>query len=305
MATSPTSAFVDPFINHVPTRDGAEVFTATVVANEQIAPNVREITFQAPELSGFGVTGPDEFFGLLMPQQGQEYEPIPPKTTANIRGHVASLPDASRPHLRWYTIRHLNWQENTLSTQVVTHGVNPVDVDGPDADAIGPGLRWVLSAEPGDKVGIIAANGLWHRLSFAPFRRAEPQLLIGDATSVPSILGILEFLEEFHPEELGQTHVVLVAESAQDHSVEILNWRPKLGSLDIIYADYGEHPQALVTCLTCKHRIEKQLSDIRYVYACCESAVAKQARAFAKEELKLNSKSIFWSPFWIKGRPRP
>lgn len=304
MATSPTSAFQDRHINTVPMRDGAEVFTAVVTSNEQIAPHVREVTFHAPELADFSMTGPDEFFGLLIPQRGQRYVPIPPRTTANIRGHVASLPDSTRPELRWYTIRHLNWAQNTLSTHVVTHGVDAADIENA-GEHIGPGLRWVLSARPGDKVGIVAANGLWHRPSFAPFSRAQPQLLVGDATAVPSILGILEFLEEFHPDEPAQTHVVLVSESADDHSPEVLDWHDRLASLDLIYAGYDEHASALLTCLQCKLRIHDQLSDVRYVYACCEAALAKQTRGFAKNELGLNPKNIFWSPFWIQGRARP
>lgn len=299
MAVSPSAAFTDPHINTIPTRDGAEVFTAEVVSNKLIAPHVREITFYAPELASFGITGPDEFFGLLMPQHGQDYTPIPPQATANIRSHVASLPSATRPDLRWYTIRHLNWRDNTLSTQIVTHGVDNV------ADAKGPGLRWVLSATPGDKVGIVAANGLWHRPSYAPFNHAEPQLLVGDATSAPSILGILEFLDEFHPAELAQTHVVLVSESSADHSPEFLNWRSRVASMDVVYAGYSDHVDALLQCLTCKLRVERKFDGIRYVYACCESALAKQARRFAKEELGLAPKNIFWSPFWIQGRARP
>lgn len=95
MAVSPSVAFNDPHINTIPTRDGAEIFTAEVVSNKLIAPHVREITFYAPELASFGITGPDEFFGLLMPQHGQDYTPIPPQATANIRSHVASLPSAT------------------------------------------------------------------------------------------------------------------------------------------------------------------------------------------------------------------
>lgn len=299
MAISPSAAFTDYFINSVPTRDGAEVFTAEVTANKEIAPHVREVTFYAPELSSFQVTGPDEFFGLLMPQHGQKYSPIPPRTTGSIRGHVASLPDETRPDLRWYTIRHLNWHESTLSTQIATHGVRDA------TKASGPGLRWALSAKPGDRVGIVAANGLWHRPSCAPFKRPAPQLLIGDATSAPSILGILEFLEEFHPEELTQTHVVVVSESAADHPPELRHWKSRVASMDNVYADYGDHVSALLHCLTCKHRVEQTLNDVRYVYACCESALAKQALTFAKEELGLNSKNIFWSPYWIQGRARP
>ncbi|WP_143341275.1 siderophore-interacting protein [Corynebacterium urinipleomorphum] len=269
------------------------------MANFEIAPHVREITFHAEELSRFGVTGPDEFFGLLMPQHGQEYVPIPPQSTANIRGHVASLPNHSRPDLRWYTIRHLNWQRNTLSTQITTHGVKTA------AEATGPGLRWVLSAEPGDKVGIVAASGLWHRPSYAPFERAVPQLLIGDATSAPSILSILEFLDQFHSAELSQTHVVLVASSSDDHPPEILSWRGRVASMELLYARYSDHVSVLQRCLTHKQRNEQAFDDVRYVYACCESALAKQARSFAKHELGIDPKNIFWSPFWIQGRPRP
>ncbi|WP_161970295.1 siderophore-interacting protein [Corynebacterium pseudodiphtheriticum] len=73
------------------------------------------IVVHAEELKSYILTGPDEFFGLLIPPPNQPFSSpesfaASPIEGLNIRVAVAATPPPPemRPSLRWYTVRCLD-----------------------------------------------------------------------------------------------------------------------------------------------------------------------------------------------------
>lgn len=112
-----------------------------LVAIEQLKPRLHRLTFTAEVFADYPLSGPDEYFGLLMPRPGQHFRPFGLNST-NIRAAVATIPQETRPDLRWYTIRSLDRERKLMDVDVVTHGDT------------GPGSRWIRQARPGDTAGM-------------------------------------------------------------------------------------------------------------------------------------------------------
>ncbi|NKE60016.1 hypothetical protein FXN61_25740 [Lentzea sp. PSKA42] len=84
-------------------REVFDQFVMTATAVTELSEHMRRITFHAPELASFAVTGPDEYFGLLM-ATGRELV-MPPDDRINVRSSLRAMPEDERPDLRWYTVR--------------------------------------------------------------------------------------------------------------------------------------------------------------------------------------------------------
>ncbi|MBZ8176739.1 siderophore-interacting protein [Corynebacterium sp. 3HC-13] len=225
MTCYPPEAFATRDIHIQPTRRGASIFSAKVLKKTWVNQNLLRIRLQSTDLHDLILTGPDEFFGLFMPRPGRRYIPLPPFEGGNIRKHTEFLPLDERPDLRWYTIRHFDQAQGTVDVDIATHGLSRNH-----ADNAGPGLRWALSVSPGDSVGFYPTHGLWVNCW-------TNQLLIGDASSAPSIASIIEFQHLFHPSALDHTHVLIACESEQDIEPGLLDfWEGHLSSAAVVYA---------------------------------------------------------------------
>lgn len=289
------SAFVDHELVVAPSEPKHHIIRATVCNVSAPAQHLRRIVIESPELVGFKLSGPDEFFGLFMPQvaSGKLHLPVH-AGGANIRASVAAMPDELRPHLRWYTVRSLNPVAGQLTFDVVTHGVTT-----PSYKNIGPGLRWVLSAQTGDQVAIWTCQGLWHR-----GRRS--QTLIADPSAAPSVRAILEYTHAFAPDQLKDMHVRMIAESPND--LEPLlnpNWEDELGSLDILFAPSEKFSETTIAHLRGLDHSQHPATQSKYVWVAGEGQLCKEVRHHAIHTWGLDSESVQWCPYWFLGRARP
>ncbi len=279
--------YADTDLTGRPAAAGHRLIPVTVTANAPLAAHVRRLTLAAPEFAQHRLTGPDEYFGLLMPQPGQEFRPFPAAPGSNLRAIVAEIPDDRRPDLRWYTIRRLDRRAATIDVDVVTHGDD------------GPGSRWVLAARPGDTAGVYTCNGIWSR-------PAADRLLVADATAVPALRAVLEFLDAHHPAELASTHALVTAPSADALEPGLAEqWAPRLGTLRIVHA--GEDRQ----CAEAAAVVEEWIRDdhpaarVAHVWACGEADLAKAVRTVAVRRWGLGADLANWATYWIRGRARP
>lgn len=289
----PPSAYADADLTDLPTRDTHTIVAVTVHSRESIARNVLRITVHSPEFQQLALTGPDEFFGLLMPPADQPFVHPASQDGGNIRAAVAAMPPQSRPELRWYTIRKVDSTRGLMSFDVATHGVSD-----PETLGIGPGLRWCLSARPGDEAGIWTAQGLWHRAH-------SRQLIVADPSSFPSAASILDFLAEFHPEQLGHTHLVVVAENAHDIEHAALNhYAHRLGSARTLFAPASHFTRATTHCLNELYSEQPELRT-EYVWVAGEGDLCKAVRQFAIRSLGLPASQVQWCPYWFFGKARP
>lgn len=301
MTVTPAAAFTTETIDTRPAREDCAIYTAEVLANTSLSANLRRITLYCPSFTSLHLTGPDEFFGLFMPQPGQEYIPLPTFEGGNIRAHASAIPEQLRPHLRWYTVRHFDQKAGTLEFDVATHGVTPVKLASSD-DRIGPGLRWALTATPGSTVGLFTAHGLWQN-------NHSRQLLIGDATAAPSIWSIVEFQEALHPGGLGDMHVVITAENTEDTEpgragASDHDWADSLGSYHVVSVPQEQQAGAVDELLRSARAEAAPLSAVDYVWVCGEQALAKGVRNQVVKDWGVDPKDVFFCPYWIAGRPR-
>lgn len=282
-------------------REHRSVFPAEVTKVQAVAPHLLRFTLTAPEFCSLKLMSPDEYFGLFMTRQDQTFEHLPTACSGNIRQHTAFLPAKRRPDLRWYTVRHFDQNQRKLSFDIATHGVTLDDLRTPGGTAIdvGPGLRWALHTQPGDKVNFYPAQGLWYHQPY-------PQLLVGDASSAPSIRSILEFLRDYHPGSLHGTHVIMAAESEHDLEPGYQEeWLNSVASLRIVWTPITEQAYAVQNELVQARKNKHPLSQVRYMWACGEQQLARLCRHEAVKEWGLDSKYVTWSPYWIMGKPRP
>ena len=289
------SAFADHELEVAPGDPKHQIIRATVCNVSAPAQHLRRIVITSPELVGFKLSGPDEFFGLFMPQVASGKLHLPIHTGgANIRASAAAMPDELRPDLRWYTVRSLNPEDGQLTFDVVTHGVNT-----PSHEGIGPGLRWVLSAQTGDEVAIWTCQGLWHR-------GQRCQTLIADPSAVPSVRAILEYTQTFAPDQLKDMHVRIIAESP--HDLEPLlnpNWEDELGSFDVLFAPSEIFSETTIAHLRGLNYSQHPATQSKYVWIAGEGSLCKQVRRHAISTWKLPSESVQWCPYWFLGKARP
>lgn len=286
MATRPASAVVDERVATRPAPGEHQLITVTVTANEQLAEHVRRLSLAAPEFRDLQLSAPDEFFGLLMPPEGQVFQPFQP-FPGNIRSIVSEIDEETRPNLRWYTVRNLDQHAGILDVDVVTHGDT------------GPGSHWALRAEPGDTAGVYTCNGIWSR-------PASAGLYIADATAVPALRSILEHLAEHEPAQLADTHIVVVAPSEGHLEPGFAEeWADRVATLRMSHTtpdDRAAHIERLLDTWT---REGHPAADVDYVWACGEEHVAKTARTVAVKKWGIDPSSVGWAVFWFLGRARP
>ncbi len=153
-------------------REVFDQFVMTAAAVTDLGEHMRRITFHAPEFASYAVTGPDEYFGLLM-ATGRELV-LPPDDRINVRTALRGMPEDVRPDLRWYTVRAHRPEQQEIDVDFVVHG-----------DA-GPGTRWARHAVAGDEAGFRAGGSAYRPPADGSV------LLVADETALPALAAILE-----------------------------------------------------------------------------------------------------------------
>ncbi|SEQ22448.1 siderophore-interacting protein [Lentzea albida] len=153
-------------------REVFEQFVMTVTAVTELGEHMRRITFHAPEFASYTVTGPDEYFGLMI-ALGRDLV-LPPDDRINVRTSLREMPEDTRPDLRWYTVRAHRPDVAEIDVDFVVHG-----------DA-GPGTRWARRAIAGDTAGFRAGGS-----AYRPPAEGSV-LLVADETALPALAAILE-----------------------------------------------------------------------------------------------------------------
>ena len=260
-----------------------ELIPVILTANRRIRPRLHRLTFYAEAFRTYTLTGPDEFFGLVMPQAEQEFTPFP-VDGINLRSAVNAIDKEKRPNLRWYTVRALHPEEATVDVDVVTHGDS------------GHGSRWVCRAQAGDTAGFFTCNDLWRPTEAA-------QLLVADASALPALRNILAYQEDHNPSMLRTTDVMAVVTS--DDEVEpglAARWEASVHSLRIIHTQPHQETDAIITALRADYASAPRPG---YVWASGEGELAKSVRGLAVYEWGLDTKNVTWVPYWFYGKARP
>ena len=260
-----------------------ELIPVTLTANRRIRPRLHRLTFYAEAFRTYTLSGPDEFFGLVMPRAEQEFTPFP-VDGINLRSAVSAIDEERRPDLRWYTIRALHPEEATIDVDVVTHGDS------------GPGSRWILRAQPGDTAGFFTCNEMWRPTEAA-------QLLVADASALPALRHILSYQEEHDPAKLGSTDVVAVVTSDDEVEPGLTDrWESRVRSMRVLRTEPHKEADSVVATLKADYA---GAPTPGYVWVSGEGDLAKKVRGLVVRDWGLSSDDVTWVPYWFYGRARP
>ncbi len=243
-------------------------FTMTVTSTVDLSPHVRRVTFGAAEFTDYRLTGPDEYFGLLMPPAGAAELTMPSEDRLNVRQAIRKLPADQQPDLRWYTIRTLRAAAGEIDVDFVLHG-----------DA-GPGTRWASRAEPGQVVGFRAGNGTYRPTH--PGRR----LLAADETALPALCAILEA-------EAGGADELAAYVEVPDESYQL--------DLPVTWLHRGDAAPgtAILPAVA-----DADTTDLGYAWLCGESSIATGLRRHLVRDRGVDRRRILFSGYWRVGAAR-
>ncbi|SFB90360.1 NADPH-dependent ferric siderophore reductase, contains FAD-binding and SIP domains [Nocardioides terrae] len=151
---------------------------------ERLSPSFVRLELGGADLAHFGVDGPlyDQRIKLLIPGPAG----LPELGADTWWADWCALPEATRGHVRTYTVREVRGcgPDTRLVVDVVLH-----------PGAHGPGSSWAARASVGDRALVLCPRRgtPFGGIEFAPCD-AERLLLAGDETAVPAIAAILSLL---------------------------------------------------------------------------------------------------------------
>lgn len=158
--------------------------TAEVARADRISPSFVRLTFAGEELSRWRHLGFDQWFRLALPVAGEATQFDRLSKRFDTRGYLRylTLPKATRPAIRNYTVREFRPEAGELDVDFVVHG-------SADADGSGIAGPWAASLPVGSRVALIDQG-----CGYRPADGAHRVVLVGDESALPAVLGILRDL---------------------------------------------------------------------------------------------------------------
>ncbi|OZC97461.1 NADPH-dependent ferric siderophore reductase [Rhodococcus sp. 06-235-1A] len=272
-----------------------------VLAAESISPGFVRVTLGGDSLSTFRYMGYDHWFRLFLPQPGQTEPRIPSATSLLWYAQYLTFSKDTKPVVRNYTIR------NFRSAGHGVHGDGPeMDVDfvvhgsgargtthenGTEHDGhAGPASAWAQKAAPGDRVAIFDEGRIYN-----PSTEASWQLVVGDESAAPAVLGILRS----SPEDLRAVAFIEVASEADIQPQEVppgvaLHWvvRPHP------HAKPGDAALAAVQKAELPERAP-------FVYVAGEQGLATGLRRYLVNDRAVPKSNISFTGYWKFGKAAP
>ncbi len=245
---------------------------ARVVQTKLMTPNLKRITVASEELREFPWHGPDQWFRLFLPRDGQE-RPVLPTRADDWWPQIVAMPDEMRPWVRNYTVRYLRPELGEIDLDVVLHGTT------------GPASRWALRAAAGDWVGLLDQTA-----PYDPPAGARWQLVVGDETAVPAISSIVESLR---PGTDVQAFIeVPTTADRLDLSVPEgirVSWLPRDG------AEVGSLVVDVVRTAS--------LGEVRvgYAWVAGESGLVRRVRRHLVDQRGMAKDDVYFCGYWRRG----
>lgn len=151
---------------------------AEVLRAEQISPHLVRITLGGDELQDWRWLGFDQWFRLALPVSDEtRFERLSKRF--DMRGYLKylTLPKATRPMIRNYTVRNYRPKTGEMDVDFLVHG---------SGGTAGP---WAASLPVGAPVALIDQG-----CGYRPVDGARNVVLAGDESAMPAVLGILRDL---------------------------------------------------------------------------------------------------------------
>ncbi|WP_029136838.1 siderophore-interacting protein [Nakamurella lactea] len=153
-----------------------------VLRRQRISPNFSRVTLGGGDIARFDHMGFDQWFRLFIPIADHTLERLPDKLDTLSYVKYLTMPKATRPIMRNYTVRAFRPGGSDgpeLDVDFVLHG-------DPAAGPVGPAATWAQSCSAGDAVAIIDEG-----TAFNPDPQCSRLFLVADETGLPAVAGIL------------------------------------------------------------------------------------------------------------------
>lgn len=249
--------------------------TAEVVRADRISPNFVRLTVAGDELARWRDLGFDQWFRLAIPVAGDATRFDRMADKFDMRGYLKflTLPKATRPEIRNYTVREFRADAREMDIDFVVH-------ESDDPSHAGVAAPWAASLPVGARVALID-QGCGYRI----VENADRVVLVGDESALPAVLGILRDLPR---DAVG--HAIIEVPSDEDRqpieapSRVSVQWlvrehgaRPGAAALDALRALPAEATEGTVSAFVAG---EQQLATGGRRFLVGERGVAKQAIDF-------------------------
>ncbi|PRY40613.1 siderophore-interacting protein [Umezawaea tangerina] len=157
-----------------------------VVEVGRLTPHMARITFGGIDLADYVQVEPDQQVKLYFPRPGQPQPVLPDPDIDFMSWYQAynDIPEPQRPWMRSYTVRRHDPESGRIDIDFVLH------------DHAGPATRWAETAAPGDRLAMFGPSQSFARPTplTTSITTADWLLLAGDATALPAIGSLLEWL---------------------------------------------------------------------------------------------------------------
>ncbi|SCF07589.1 NADPH-dependent ferric siderophore reductase, contains FAD-binding and SIP domains [Micromonospora haikouensis] len=178
--------------------EAVEPLTIQVVRRERLSAHFVRITFSGGDIERFRYMGFDQWFRLFLPVADDSLERLPAKLDALSYLRFLTIPKASRPVLRNYTVRAYRPKGPEIDVDFVIHGST-------DDGTAGPAATWADRCRVGDRVAILDEG-----IMFNPPGGTDRVLLVADETGLAATAGILASLA---PHVQGQAVVEIPSDA--------------------------------------------------------------------------------------------
>lgn len=209
---------------------GYRLFNVQLTRKSVVSPSLLSLVFTGPEVRYMKCDSPDQRIKLLLPSLDGT-----PSALANDNhwyDTLQSMDKEKRPVLRTYTLRHLDSVREELTVEFVSHATE------------GPASAFAVTAEPGERLQIVAPNAEYPNDSggyeWTPPVGLRHGLIIADETALPAARGILELLAKLpQPPQIQAFFEVPETGDCIDlsaFSFAKIHWLPRAA----VAASYGE-----------------------------------------------------------------
>lgn len=155
--------------------------SAEVLQAEQLSPHFVRITLGGDDLRSWRSLGFDQWFRLALPVvDDARFDKLSDRFDTRGFLRYLTLPKATRPVIRNYTVREFRADTGQMDVDFVVHGTEGV---------AGP---WAASFPLGSPVALIDQG-----CGYRPVTGAKRVILAGDESALPAVLGILRDLPAY------------------------------------------------------------------------------------------------------------
>lgn len=291
------------------------IFEVTLARKTFLTPSLMRCVFSGESVRRMKMDAPDQRIKLLLPPPDGCFPTLP--NDGEWYRSLLALPKAQRPVMRTYTLREVNVDRGEVAVEFVIHGTE------------GPASAWVIAAQPGDALHIVAPCREFGDdcggYEWLPPKEMKHALLIGDETALPAIKGILEQMAERREKATVQVFIeVPLAEDCIDmrqFAFADVHWLPRQPA----GAAYGEGLMAAVREHVClpdasPNSADNVLQDVAegellwepasrahsqfFGWVAAESSVVKMLRRYLTGERKIARDTITFMAYWSRERQR-